>query len=299
MEKRERQWDTLPCKKIDVHTHLSGRDGEMTEERRLILNEALGIERSIILPAAGYMGITKQPFAAAVIGNAAARRVCLRYPGAFSWFCNVCPDRTERIGRLLRQYRDEGACGVGEFASQLPFDHPLVESVLSWCRELGLPFLFHMSPEENWGYGVVDRPGLPLLEKELRKFPEVQMIGHSKAFWYEIAKGPKNPSPALRNSCPAGAVREGRLAELFRTFPNLWGDLSAQGGSNALLRDEDYGLSFLREFQDRLLFGTDALDEDGLSPLGGWLDRMYLQGKITGTVYRKVCRDNALRLLKI
>lgn len=271
----------------------------MTAKRRLALNGALGIERSVILPAAGYMGITKQPFTAAVIGNAAARRVCLRSPEAFSWFCNVCPAGSEQIGQLLRRYRDQGACGVGEFASQLPFDHSQVESVLAWCRELGLPFLFHMSPEENWGYGVVDRPGLPLLEKELQKFPELQLIGHSKVFWYEISKGTEHPSPALRNSCPVGAVREGRLADLFRAFPNLWGDLSAAGGSNALLRDEDYGLSFLKEFQDRLLFGTDVLDEAGLSPLGGWLDRMYLQGKITETVYRKVCRDNALRLLKI
>ena len=297
MKENENGKKRLPCKKIDIHTHLSGCAEKMAAERRLKLNGELGVERSVILPSAAYIGITKQPFAAAVMGNAAAYRTCLRYPAAFSWFCNVCPDKTQRTRRMLLRYKEQGARGVGEFASQIPFDNPVMEQLLAWCEELELPFLFHMSPQENWSYGVVDRPGLPLLEKELRKFPKLRFIGHSKVFWYELSQSPSFPSPQLRSSCPAGKVRPGRLAELFHTYPNLYGDLSAKGGSNALMRDEEYGLLFLREFQERLLFGTDILDDDGVSALGGWLDRMCLQGKLAEPVYRKICRDNAKRLL--
>lgn len=289
----------LPCKKIDIHTHLSPAGGAMTAEQRLEINRRLGIGHSVILPASAGIAMTKQPFKTAVMGNDIARGICLQYPGAFSWFCNICPDGTGRTYRLLRQYREQGACGVGEFASQLPFDDPVVEHLLACCQELGLPFLFHMSPRENWGYGVVDRPGLPLLEKELQKFPDLLFIGHSKVFWYELAQGPPQPEPALRNSCPDGPVREGRLAKLFRSCPNLCGDLSASGGGNALLRDQDYGLAFLHEFKDRLMFGTDLMDADAPCPLSGWLDRMYRKGKIREDVYRSVCHDNAGRLLAV
>lgn len=292
--------EKLPCKKIDIHTHLSLAPGSMTAECRLRVNERLGIEKSVILPVTDYMEITRHPFHhMAMAENSDACQICLRYPEAFSWFCNVCPDGTKETYKFLRRCKEQGACGVGEFASQLYFDEPVMEHLFAGCEELGLPFLFHLSPQKNWGYGLVDSPGLVLLEKELRKFPGLIFIGHSKAFWYEIAQGPEHPSPALRNSCVPGTVKEGRLAFLFREYPNLWGDLSASGGGHALIRDEEYGLSFIKEFSDRLMFGTDILREQDLGPLGGWLDEKYEQGKLSREDYKNVCRDNAKKLLSI
>lgn len=288
---------SLPCRKIDIHTHLSLTPGDMTAERRIQVNKRLGIEKSVILPVTDYMEVTRHPFRhGAMADNSCACQICLRYPEAFSWFCNICPDGTEKTYELLRRYKEQGARGVGEFASQLYFDEPLMEHLFACCEELKLPFLFHLSPEKNWGYGLVDHPGLPLLEKELKKFPGIVFIGHSKVFWYEIAQGPKVPSSKLRNSCVAGKVKEGRLAGLFREYPNLWGDLSASGGGNALMRDEEYGLSFLEEFSDRLMFGTDILDEKDLSPLYRWLDENYKQKRIKESDYENVCRGNAERL---
>ncbi len=40
--------------------------------------------------------------------------------------------------------------------------------------------------------------------------------------------------------------------ELLRKYPNLYADLSALSGANAILRDPEYGVKFLDEFQDRL-----------------------------------------------
>jgi hypothetical protein len=43
----------------------------------------------------------------------------------------------------------------------------------------------------------------------------------------------------------------------MRKYPNLYGDLSAGSGCNALARDPEYAIKFMTEFQDRLMFGLD------------------------------------------
>ncbi|MFA7674219.1 MAG: hypothetical protein WCY62_10260, partial [Clostridia bacterium] len=39
---------------------------------------------------------------------------------------------------------------------------------------------------------------------------------------------------------------------------NLWVDMSAKSGWNALTRDPAFTMEFLDEFQDRIMFGTDS-----------------------------------------
>jgi len=83
----------------------------------------------------------------------------------------------------------------------------------------------------------------------------------------------------------------------MRRFPNLYGDLSAGSGCNALARDPDYAVHFLNEFQDRLLFGTDICAPDTPTPLVDFLLDMRRTGRIGETVFKKVARENARRLL--
>ena len=64
---------------------------------------------------------------------------------------------------------------------------------------------------------------------------------------------------------------EGAVPKLFRRYKNLWGDLSAGSGYNALARDVDYAVKFLNEFQDRLCFGTDICYADQKLPLAEFL----------------------------
>ena len=62
-----------------------------------------------------------------------------------------------------------------------------------------------------------------------------------------------------------GPVKEGgRLVCLMRNYKNLYADLSANSGGCAIMRDEKFGLQFLEEFQDRLMFGTDMVNTDML-----------------------------------
>jgi predicted TIM-barrel fold metal-dependent hydrolase len=159
-----------------------------------------------------------------------------------------------------------------------------------------MPVTIHMSPEEGYSYGVVDGPGLPLLEEVLQKYPNLKILGHSQTFWIEMSgDAPKDREG--RNSWGDGpVVPGGRVPELFEKYPNLYGDLSANSGSRAIMRDEAFGLAFLEKYADRLFFATDMVNKDMVFPLGEWLDRMVSEGKLSEAAYEKIVRGNAQRI---
>ena len=47
------------------------------------------------------------------------------------------------------------------------------------------------------------------------------------------------------------------------------------------------------------MFGCDFCRPGDIGKLAMWLDQKYTEGCIPETVYQKVCRENALRILKI
>lgn len=58
---------------------------------------------------------------------------------------------------------------------------------------------------------------------------------------------------------------------LLTKYDNVYGDLSAGSGLNALTRDEAFTTSFLRRHQDKLLYGSDCADAVGTgSACTGW-----------------------------
>ena len=93
--------------------------------------------------------------------------------------------------------------------------------------------------------------------------------------------------------------REGRVAYLMRNYPNLWVDLSAGSGANAMLRDMAYAGEFMREFSDRILFGTDICFHDQKVRQPEILYTLRDSGSITGEMFENIARLNAYRLLKI
>ena len=85
-------------------------------------------------------------------------------------------------------------------------------------------------------------------------------------------------------------------------YPNLWADLSARSGYNAVTRDPAFGLEFLDRFQDKLLFGTDVLRHDQTErdvPIVGFIKRILAEGRLSERAYGRIVRDNAVRLLKL
>ena len=130
----------------------------------------------------------------------------------------------------------------------------------------------------------------------LKKYPGLKILGHSQTFWIEMsADAPKDKES--RNSWGDGpVVPGGRVPELFEKYPNLYGDLSANSGSRAIMWDEAFGLAFLEKYADRLFFATDMVNKDMVFPLGAWLDRMVAEGRLSEDAYEKIVRDNARRI---
>jgi len=63
---------------------------------------------------------------------------------------------------------------------------------------------------------------------------------------------------------PSGKVKRGGVTDkLLSDYPNLFGDLSANSGNNALSRDPEFTEGFLRRHEDKLIFGSDCSCIDG------------------------------------
>lgn len=282
-------------KKIDIHLHLSERpipDGlgmKISSGAEMLPHlDELGIGFGIIMSS----GETQAMFGS----NASCRRIAEQYPDRYAWMCGLDETEPETVYERLKQYREEGAVGVGELAVNHRLDHPFLEAVFQAAEALGLPVLFHMSPEDGFQYGVVDEPGLPLLERALNKYPKLIFIGHSQPFWHEIS-GDAGKSREERYEWGKGPVTPGgRLGQLFEKYPNLYGDLSANSGGCAMMRDEAFGLAFLEAWKDRLMFGTDMVNVDMEFPLGGWLDQKVEEGALSFTACQAIVSGNAKRI---
>lgn len=292
-------------KKIDIHVHAklykwlreNGGSSIIPDEFRVIF-EKLGIYKAVTLP-------TMSPDSASRLQlNEEASCIVQKYPDMFYWFCNINPrlagnSQDTDFSYLLEYYKGLGARGVGEITANIYFDDPFTESLFYHCEKYSMPVIFHIGPTVGGCYGLVDDLGLPRLEKELAKFPKLKFLGHSQPFWAEIGS---DATEENRNWYPEGKVREGRVVELMRRYPNLCGDLSADSGYNAMTRDPEFGYSFIEEFQDRLFYGTDINDplhiNENMVKLSSWLDEAFSKGKISKAAYEKVCYGNALNLLE-
>ena len=196
---------------------------------------------------------------------------------------------------LFKYYRDKGCKICGEVCANLHFIDPIMQNYFKGCEAAGLPLTFHIAADENWLYGLIDEKGLPELELCLQRFPKLNFLGHSQTFWCEIGK---YRTWDERTGYPKGPVEEGRIPQLMRKYPNLYGDLSAGSGNNALARDLDYAGKFLTEFQDRIMYGVDICAPKGyVSTLDQTMKTLLRTGRISTTVYKKVARENQIRIL--
>lgn len=282
-------------KKIDLHLHLTpfqipklGKLNLTSGKNMLPHLEELGIEKGVLMSSAeGGM-----PFGT----NKANRKICQQFPDRYAWMCAVSPKGKEPVYDRLARFQQQGAIGIGELTCNHRLDDPFLQELFAAAEKLGMPVTMHMSPEEGYSYGVVDEPGLPLLEQVLQCYPNLKILGHSQTFWIEMS-GDAPRDKEGRNSWGSGPiVPGGRVPELFEKYPNLYGDLSANSGGNAIMRDEEFGLAFLERYADRLFFATDMVNKDMVFPLGAWLDEQAAAGKLSREAHEKICRTNAQRV---
>lgn len=190
--------------------------------------------------------------------------------------------------QILSRYQEMGAKGFGEHKTGLPFDHPIQMMLYEAIQEFQWSVLFHLDDIR-----CMDVPGLPHLERALKAFPKVNFIGHAAGFWASIsgdANAKDFQSYPNRKTAPGGA-----LDRLMDKYPNLYGDLGAPCGLNAIERDLDFGREFIIRHADQLLFGTDYLAPG--QEIGQF--RLYATLDLPDQVQYKIFRGNAIRIMKL
>lgn len=289
---------------IDIHSHIGcvyPDPQECNDATTLIAKmDAWGIGISCVLPLSDYPdGGHRESGTEDVIV------ACAQYPDRLIPFCAIDPRSGNRADMdftpLMEEYKSRGCRGIGEFIPKLDFDDPRCLNLYRQAGKCGLPVLFHLEDRAE-GYGLRDAPGLPAMERALRECPHTEFIGHGPTFWAEISGG----LSAAERGCwpyPEGPVKPGgAVPRLMPQYANLWGDISAGSGHNALTRDPGFGLEFLDEFQDRLLFGTDSCkrsDVDGLWITVSLFQDLRKAKRIKADVLDKIEWKNCAKLLKL
>ncbi len=293
--------------KIDIHVHSNkppgiprnaAGDTFATPEQLRAMYDQIGVEKGLLL------SLIKMEASFDTATTREYQEMYEAHKDLFYWFCNVDPHQGRNtpdtdLSYFLNYYKARGAKGVGEVCTNLPFDDPRMRNLFKHCQRCGMPVTIHIGVRYG-EYGIVDSLGLPGLEKTLRDFPDLQILGHSQRFWSHIS-GDVNEKNW--GGYPAGKVAPGgRIVELMRKYPNLTCDLSAGSGYNAMSRDPEFAYGFMEEFQDRLYYGTDICAPSNITnpmlKLAPFLDEAMENGNISYTVYEKICRGNALKLLE-
>ncbi len=277
-------------KYIDVHTHVGtiwNGNKELTPSLLVRWMDEHDVEKAVVLP------LTSPESSSFLCLTEGALQAAKEFPDRLIPFCSIDP-RTSVVGgargfeTIIRRYVDLGAKGFGEHKVGLDFDDPLMMQIYEVCEKIGIPLLFHMDTIRG-----KDQPGLPRLAHALATFPKLAFIGHGPGWWASISGDAK--ASDFMGSAPRPVTPGGAIDKLMETYPNLWGDLSAGSGAQALSRDPAFGREFLIRRQNRLLFGTDYLQPGQPVPQFQILESLNLPSD----VQRKIFRKNAEGLLKL
>jgi len=237
--------------------------------------------------SAGYKGVVPAPVLGSAMGPIPFER-CLSYgeraPARF--VLGYCPDPRlpDACARLNAAHAIYGARVCGELKCRMMYDNPDALRLFRLAGELGMPVTFHLQydmqraakdPRTEWWGGTIDT-----IERVLQACPDTVFLGHAPGFWIHIS----NDDLWRTTNYPpehAPVIPGGRVPELMRTYPNLYGDISAGSGCRALKRDPEFAKAFLAEFQDRLLYARDFFDNahqefiDSLGLPAGILEKLY------------------------
>ena len=292
-------------RKIDIHCHVvafpefstTRLNGEnfLSVEEQLAIHDKCGVDFGVILP------LISPEARWSCMSNEETQYVVSKHPDRFTWFCNVDPrqgnytDKAD-LHHLIGQYKEKGAKGLGELTASLYADDPMMQNLFRACSDLDMPVLIHIAPQHGGTYGIVDELGLPRIEKMLKKYPDLRIIGHSQAFWSEISA---DNTVEIRGTTPKGKVKEGRIPQLLREYGNLYCDISAGSGSNAMMRDPEFTAKFLNEFSDRVYYGADvcAARQTFQYTFLEYLESLVKDNSISQEIYEKIMYKNAEKLL--
>ena len=299
---------------IDVHTHAYRLPPRFpmtfpSTEELIAYFDQNDIEAGCVLPIVNSEIYLPQ-------ANEDILEMAQRYPSRIIPFCNIDPRALTnspfaKLEKVLSYYKDLGCRGVGEIMPNLRTDDDRVQNLFRAAEKTGLPVTWDGSDRTHSDFGLYDDPGLPQFAHTLARFPELTVFAHGPVFWAELGRLPvpaqRKPAPPMYDQRqfndyslvpPEKVVDEGVVPKMFRTYPNLLGELS--DAFRNLRRDPEFGAAFLTEFQDRLYFGSDFCNVNTpQSAVREMLINWRKEQLISETVFKKIARENAIKFFNL
>ena len=182
-----------------------------------------------------------------------------QYPGRFlGWFAGTDITKPE-AEELLKNAVKKGAIGFGELKSHVAAAGPELRRMYALAADLDIPILIHFQEVPHTPTEGVFSTGWKDFEAMLKAYPKTRFIGHCDAFWANVSADYANEA-----AYPSGKIKRGGVTDkLLSDYPNLFGDLSANSGNNALSRDPEFTPGFLKRHMAKLIFGSDCACTDG------------------------------------
>jgi predicted TIM-barrel fold metal-dependent hydrolase len=271
---------------LDIHAHIdyNGR----TNDQLLTHCRALGIRKAVLLPAEGSMRADP-----ARSGNEVCVALMKAHPELFVRFASADVKTADPYTRI-RTYLHNGGIGIGEQKFPVPCDGPEMRAVYDLAAEFQVPVLIHFEdPRVNTGFAN--------FPKMVQRYPKTVFIGHAVTWWTNISAEPGTAS------YPSGPIKPGGLTDrLLADYPNVFADLSANSGRNALTRDPVFARDFVRRHATKLIFGSDCTcrDGNGLGTANGKCIARECLTVLHGlceseAAFRQIVWENGTRLLKL
>lgn len=280
---------------IDIHQHVgyAGRpDNVLIAHQR-----TMGVTRTILLPAgtpvnsaSTHNGVSNG-LQAKCAGNADCYRLSREHPREFTFGANEVPDLPKATA-AIEKYLKLGAVVIGEQKFGVECDSPEMQRIYALAADYRVPVLMH------WQYKMYNY-GFERFYKMLEKFPKTIFLGHAQTWWAHIDR---NYQDDTKNLYPKGKVTPGGLTDRYLSdYPNMYGDLSAGSGLNALTRDEEHSRAFLERHQDKLIYGSDCDDHVGSGSACQGSQTIATVRRLAGSkaMERKLLFENAKRMFRV
>ena len=149
--------------------------------------------------------------------------------------------------------------GFGELKFHVEAAGPELRRMYALAAELKVPILVHFQEVPHTPTEGVFATGFKNFEAILKAYPKTRFIGHADAFWANVSAGYANDV-----DYPKGPVKKGGVTDkLLGDYANLFGDLAANAGNNALSRDPEFTAGFLKRHEDKLIYGSVCSCADG------------------------------------
>ena len=257
----------------------------------------MGATTTILLPAGRSVktASTHQGVANGLQAEALGNQQCLEFAaahaGEYLHAANEVPDIADAAQEIER-YLKRGGVLIAELKYGVDCDSAAMQRIYALAQAHQVPVLMH------WQFQMYNY-GFERFHTMLEKFPKVNFLAHAQTWWAHIDRNYRDDTAQLY---PKGPVTPGGITDRYlNDYANIYGDLSAGSGLNALTRDEDFTRDFLSRHQDKLVFGSDCSDANGSGSKcqGSQTIATIRRLAANRTIERKLLYENAKRMLRL